>query len=33
MSNCFALVSLIGLILILVVGVIIRDEEMGAIMA
>jgi hypothetical protein len=33
MSNCFALVSLIGLILILVVGVIIRDEETGAIMA
>jgi len=33
MKNRFALISIIGLILILVVGVLIHDEETGAIMA
>lgn len=33
MINRLALISIIGLILILVVGVLIHDEETGAIMA
>jgi hypothetical protein len=33
MNNRFALINILGLILILVVGVLIHDEETGAIMA
>jgi hypothetical protein len=33
MNSCFALINLIGLILILVVGILIRDGETGAITA
>lgn len=33
MNTCFALINIIGLILILVVGVLIHDEENGAKMA
>lgn len=33
MLNRFALIRMIGLILILVVGILIHDEETGAIMA